>query len=72
VPVRFCAFVFRVDIMKTCPHMKMIKNDYSKLAAEAAGTSIAIYLVRMASGENRNGKLRKGSPWPLRSIQSAE
>jgi len=54
------------------PILKAIKKDVSKPAAGAAGTSIAICLIRRPSGKNPNGTLRKGSPWPLRYIQSAE
>jgi hypothetical protein len=39
--------------------LKAFKKDFSKPATEATGTSIAIYLLRRASGENRYGSFKE-------------
>ena len=44
------------------PILKAIKKDFLMLAPEAAGTSIALSLVRTPSGESRYGRFRKESP----------
>ena len=42
----FCAFVFTFDIAEILVILKITTKNFSKSATEAAGTSIALCLVR--------------------------